>query len=227
MAPVAMLAMAIAPSEARAQLEFDLTATITSNYPNLAAGRTDQYSWIGEGVPGYSFAGPAFAPSGRITNYSASLGPSVTTDLDRYRLNASFLVSRFDPNTRTATYTGNYGIFYNASGLDSVTGAPAADYLEFGTLDFAAVFAPDYSTAAVTGTLVPQPGSLTPPGFPGPIDYADKYRPGTFAGTFTSSSNVLTGTVRAEVIPEPATFALVASGLLPVAGVMLLRRRRT
>lgn len=189
-----------APALAATTLNADLVGTIALSTPTP--------------VPGVQ----VFTLTGGFTSFSASPDlPQITGgDLGFYSFTITGTSSGYDDATRTATYSGVTGTI-NGYGQVVQTLLPT-------TLTVA--FDPTFATGAVSGTLL-SAGSVTPPGFPGPIDFSPA-NGASITGLFTATGpggGTFAGAIAfvgADPVPAPAALGLLGVGLL----VPALRRAR-
>ena len=150
-------------------------------------------------VPGVQ----VFTLTGNFTSYFASpdLPQIAGNDLDQYSFTVSGTSSNYDDLTRTATYSNVTGTI-NGYGQVVQNLAPTT---------LTVTFDPSFATGAVLGALF-STGPVTPPGFPGPIDFSPA-NGAVIAGTFVSQGpqgGTFTGSI--ATVPEPMTWAMLVVG---------------
>lgn len=193
-----------APAVAATYLHSDIQGTVSTSIPTPVPGQQQ------------------ITINGNFLTYVASPDlPQINGgDLDQYSFSLTGLSSAYDDATRTATYSNVTGTI-NGYGQVVQNLAPTTLTVQFD---------PTFMTATVLGTLM-STGPVTPPGFPGPIDftpangasitalYTSNGAPGG-GGRFVGSINYpsIAG------VPEPATWALMIGGF-GLAGAALRRRR--
>ena len=201
--PAALLLAA--PTLAATSLDAGIAGTLTTNVPTP--------------IPGVQ----TFTLSGGFTSYAASsnLPQILGNDLGNYSFSVSGTSSNYDAATRTVTYSNVTGTI-NGYGQVVQNLTPT-------TLTVA--FDPSFMTALISGTLM-SAGSVTPPGFPGPIDFSPA-NGASILGTYTSfgvsgGGGSVAGRIlfpATAAVPEPASWALMLVGFGLVGGA--LRQRRT
>ena len=193
-----------APAMAATTLNAGVSGTISTSTPTP--------------IPGVQ----QFTLTGGFTYYNASPDlPQITGgDLNQYSFTVTGTSASYDDLTRTVIY-GNVTGTINGYGQVVQYLAPT---------QLVVAFDPTFQTATVLGTLQ-STGSVTPPGFPGPIDFTPA-NGAVIAGTYTSfgvpgGGGSFDGTIilaDAGVVPEPATWGLMILGVGAAGGA--LRRRR-
>lgn len=200
----ALLALTIAAPAMATSLNAGLAGTITTS---------QQFP-----VPGEQ----TFTLSGGFTSYSASSDlPQITGgDLSAYSFSVTGISIGYDDIARTTTYGNVVGTI---SGYGQVV-----QFLAPTTLTVA--FDENFATAVVNGVLM-STGSVTPPGFPGPIDFTPA-NGATISGTYTSTgiqSGDFVGTIflaDTGMVPEPATWGLMILGVGAAGGAVRRRNAR-
>lgn len=192
----ATFALAVTTPAAATVLDADTLGRVTLSQPTP--------------VPGSQ----VFTLTGGFTSFRASADlPQINGgDLDQYSFTITGLASSFDAGTRTVVYENVVGTI---NGYGQVVQNLLPTTL---TLVFDATF----DTATVTGSLR-SAGSVTPPGFPGPIDFSPA-NGAAITGVFTSDGPLsgAGGFVGNIFIETPAPAALALFGL----GVLALGARR-
>ena len=212
-----VFALAVA---AEAGFSAGLSATIVSENVGANTGDWMQVGQIATN-PNNNANNYAF---GTFTSYSADLSlPQITgNDLNKYGFAMDGTIGAI--NGHTVTYTGQWWILAPGYGFSSTT----TQSLEHGTFDFQAVFATNWATADVTGSMLADPGTQKPTGWPVPVDWSSA-NPGYFQGEFVSgypnspNTGTLTGTLDGPV-PEPAT--IIIWSLLGGLGIAIAHLRR-
>jgi hypothetical protein len=140
---------------------------------------------------------------GSFTFYNATSGlPQLTgNDLSKYGWalygTTTSMVGNVD------TFSGTFRLYAPGYGYSVNDG----DILEHGTFTGTATFS-DSDHAIVKGVFLADPGSLQPPGWPGPVDFSPA-NPLGFDGTFVVNGDgvgTLAGTL--QTVPEPASLSL-------------------
>jgi hypothetical protein len=150
--------------------------------------------------------------------------PQITGgDLPNYRYTLDGTVASVDTLTGMVDYTGTYRIFYdlNHNGLYDSGSDPS---VSSGDFNITATFIPGTNNATLSGDLTQTAG----PSNPAFADLSEGGNPvlytGTYDGTEPGVLGTIVGTLRqnAVVVPEPASFSLLAIGAVSLMG----RRRR-
>lgn len=210
---LAAAALMAAPRAAHAGYTATLAPTVASTPDSVSGSAANGIADIGET---FTVAGGGFS------NFVSDNGwndPQLNAgDLGNYSYNLNGAVASITGGV--VTYKGTYSINYAGFGGNPVS---AGDF----TID--AIFS-SQTFATLSGTLVQTSSSGAPFGDLGAYSLV------TFSGTFAPDANnsagsqsntgILNGTITAHggAIPEPGSMALLATGLLPMAG--MLRRRR-
>lgn len=204
---VALLAMPFAyavPAAAQTTLNAGVAGTISTSVPTP--------------VPGVQ----TFTLAGGFTYYNASPDlPQITGgDLGAYSFSVTGTSLSYDDATRTVIYGDVTGTI-NGYGQIIQYLAPT---------QLIVAFDPTFATASVIGRLQ-STGAVSPPGFPGPIDFSPA-NGAIISGTYTSfgvpgGGGSFDGSIVlaiAGVVPEPATWGLMILGVGAAGGAV--RRRR-
>lgn len=199
----ALAGVLIAAPVSATTLEAGLSGTITTSVPTP--------------IPSVQ----QFTLTGGFTRYVASADlPQITgNDLNQYSFTVTGLSQSYDALTRTVVY-GNVTGTINGYGQVVQNLAPTT---------LTVTFDEAFATATILGTLL-SAGAVTPPGFPGPVDFTPA-NGASITGLYTSfgvpgGGGSFVGSIDFPAVPEPASWAMMIAGFAVVGGALRGRRVR-